>query len=489
MKTFFLKLLGISLLLASCQKSTDLLQELAIDTKNIAETTETESDHKVSAKEATKMAELFVSKAANTRSITPQISDIQTIMGDNSEVLMYAINFANNSGYVVVSATKKYYPILAYAEEGRFNTNQKGVDIWLEDEMSMMKACLNDTTVTHNIEWLQYAKRKEVSSNYKIATRVESAYPETLEWWWMEVGNELTHPDYHSDYEDSHALSGELVGNYFCHVDEAQNMLPDCSSIYDEMAELCRIYGFSEKDIIYHIRCFSEKTIVNPLLITNWTQDWPYNWKVKKSLGCVTIATAQIMFHHRKPVYYNWDRININNYETEEQGNFFKELGEKLGIDYNTNDAGSDIEKAKNILQSYGYTVNEKDDCSSEQIYFALKANQPVYMRGRTHQILGFDAGSGHAWVCDGYEYNRTTYVLTVYAPFDSHPDSKGLYATNPYLPQFNHYGSAGSSTLYYHMNWGWGENNNKMWNRAGDYTAPNGKVYKRNKKYLFVKP
>lgn len=38
-------------------------------------------------------------------------------------------------------------------------------------------------------------------------------------------------------------------------------------------------------------------------------------------------------------------------------------------------------------------------------------------------------------------------------------------------------------------MNWGWEENNNKMWSRAGDYTAPNGKIYKRNKKYLFVKP
>jgi len=485
MKIYIPFFLGLSLLLVSCQSSTDILSEITTDSKRTTEVVNKKQSHNVSAKEASEVAEIFVSTETNTRSIISPISDIQTITNDESEVLIYAINFTNNNGYVLVSATKKYFPILAYTEHGHFDINQKGLDIWLEDEINMIEACLNDTTSTYNIQWLQYEKTNETSIP---TTRLESEYPETLEWWWMEFGNEITLPDYHSDYEDSHAVSGELTGNYFCHVDEARNMLPDCSSTYNEMAELCKIYGFSEQDVIYHIRYFSEKTIIKPLLTTNWVQGYPYNWKVEKNLGCVTIATAQIMYHHRKPTYYNWEEINVNNDTTEAQGDFFKELGEKLGINYNTDEAGSDIGKAKKVLQNYGYDVDEKDDCSSGQVYSALKANQPIYMRGRTHQILGFDAGSGHAWVCDGYEYNESNIVLTVYAPFGSHPDANGLYATNPYLPQFNHYGGSSYSSLYYHMNWGWGEKYN-TWNRAGDYTASNGEVYKRNTKYLFVKP
>lgn len=489
MKTKLFIYLGISLwLFSSCQESTDELQELETGIENIAKSTSTEQTYEIDANEAAEVANLFVSKEANTRTATPQISEIQTIQDDKFGVLMYAINFANDNGYVLVSATKKYYPILAYAEQGHFDANQKGMDIWLEDEKNMMKICLDDSTATYNTQWMQYTK-KNTTSNSSIMTRLESNRPETLNWWWMEVGNEITNPDYHSDYEDSHAALGTLSGNYFYHVDEARNVLPDCASIYNEMAEKCRIYGFSENDVIYHIREFYEGTVINPLLTTNWTQGYPYNWKVNKSLGCVTIAVAQVMYHHRKPTYYKWDEINVNNDTTEAQGSFFKDLGEKLGIDYDTNDAGSDIGKAKKVLQSYGYIVNEKDDCSATEIYSELIADRPIYMRGRTHQILGFDAGSGHAWVCDGYRYDKSTLVLTVYAPFNSHPDSKGLYATNPYLPQWDYYGSSDNSNLYYHMNWGWAGNSSTSWNRAGDYTAPNGKVYKRNKKYLFVKP
>lgn len=485
--TNLLKFLGISLLLAACQESNDILQEMATDVKADTAITDTEQNHKVTPEIATKVAELYAFKGINTRSVTPQVSDIQTIKDDNSEVLMYVVNFANNSGYVLVSATKKYYPILAYAEQGRFDANLKGVDIWLEDEKNMMKMCLSDTTATYNLEWLQYEQRDK-TSNSKIATRAESNWPETLDWWWSEVGQELTSSDYQSDFENSHTRPGLLTGNYCCHVDEARSMLPGCESIYSEMAAMCQSYGFSEEDVIYHIREFYTETRINPLLETNWTQGYPYNWKVEKPLGCVTVAVAQIMYHHRKPAYYQWDEINVDE-KTEIQGNFFKELGEQLGIDYDTNEASANLGDAKRVLQRYGYSTSEKDNCSTEEMYSALKANQPVCITGFTHQILDFNAGSGHAWVCDGYKFNKTFVVLTVYTPFGSYPDSKGLYATNPYSPQFNQTGETTYSSCYYHMNWGWGESYNTMWNRAGDYTAPNGKVYKRNTQYLFVKP
>ncbi|MDE5710492.1 MAG: C10 family peptidase [Bacteroides sp.] len=482
MKTKLFIYLGIGLwLFSSCQESADELQELEIGIENIAKIASTERIYEVDANEAAEVANLFVSKEASTRTATPQISEIQTIQDDKFGVLMYAINFANNNGYVLVSATKKYYPILAYAEQGHFDANQKGMDIWLEDEKNMMKICLDDSTATYNTQWMQYTK-KDAVSNSLVKTRVESNYPETLNWWWMEVGNEITNPDYHSDYEDLHAASGTLINNYFCHVDEARKVLPNCASIYDEMAEICHRHGFSEDDVIYHIREFDERTIINPLLTTNWTQGAPYNWKVKKALGCVTVAVAQVMYHHRKPSYYKWSEINVNNDTTEVQGSFFKDLGERLGINYNTNNASANFGDAKRVLQGYGYSANEKGSCSSAEMLSALTANQPVCMGGQA-------AKDGHAWVCDGYDCNYTKVVLTVYAPFGTYPDSNGLYATNPYSPQRDYVGGTSYSTLYYHMNWGWAGNYSTSWNRAGDYRATNGEVYKRDVKYLFVKP
>lgn len=61
----------------------------------------------------------------------------------------------------------------------------------------------------------------------KVSTRVESAFPQNLDWWWMEFANELTYPDYSSNYEDQTAAPGELINSYCYHIDEARSFFPD----------------------------------------------------------------------------------------------------------------------------------------------------------------------------------------------------------------------------------------------------------------------
>ena len=46
-----------------------------------------------------------------------------------------------------------------------------------------------------------------------------------------------------------------------------------------------------------------------PLLTTKWHQRYPYNITKYDYLGCVTIATAQIMKYFRHPTIFNWDNM------------------------------------------------------------------------------------------------------------------------------------------------------------------------------------
>src|SRR5690606_10084035 len=49
------------------------------------------------------------------------IEEIQTLADENDNPVMYAINLKENSGFVVMSASTVERPILAYANEGKFD--------------------------------------------------------------------------------------------------------------------------------------------------------------------------------------------------------------------------------------------------------------------------------------------------------------------------------------------------------------------------------
>lgn len=487
MRTYLFKLLCVAGLLTACQEETDVLQIISNDTETIVtEPRQTDAfQASIDESEAKNVAALFISKNAKTRSISLEVDYVQAIIDKQSRTLMYAINFSNDKGYVLVSATKKYYPILAYAEQGHFDATQNGVNIWLEDEKNMIQTCLNDSTAAYNIQWLEYTDKKEQSAK-RPTTRVESDLPQDIHWWWMEIGNEISNPDYHSSYEDDNAAPGELISSWWCHVDEAKNYFPS-SGIYGEMASQCEAFGYTEEDVIYHFRTFSNTPGIKPLLTTNWKQGAPYNNKVKgKRLGHVTVATAQILNHHKKPSFYNWTEINIDGSAT--QGQFLKELGESLGNNYNTSTYGAKIEDAKRIFEQFGYTVKRAKICTTGDLNSALIHNKPVYMRGCTHQNLGADAGDKHTWVCDGYEEKNYSTVMTVYAPFKHYKPEDGMHTTNPFEEQWGYSAEQQSRTRYNHMNWGLDGCPNS-WNRDGDYTATDGKTYHRNTEFLFIEP
>lgn len=49
------------------------------------------------------------------------IESVEPICDEEGNTLMYVVNYAENEGFVIVSATKDYYPILVDVQEGQYD--------------------------------------------------------------------------------------------------------------------------------------------------------------------------------------------------------------------------------------------------------------------------------------------------------------------------------------------------------------------------------
>jgi len=294
-------------------------------------------------------------------------------------------------------------------------------------------------------------------------------------------------------------LMAMISGDCYLHEDEARLYAYNMDEMYNTMAERCEACGYSARDVIYHIRTFSVRKQAGPLLSTKWGQGAPFNGAVCKKLGCSTIAVGQIMNYHKYPDTFQWEKISVIG--SEEQQQFLKTVGINLGIDYSTDKASADMGDVKAAFKKFGYTqLIQKSDLNIHQISTEIYSGHPFCVAGCTHQILGFDSGDGHIWVCDGIRYSGdNVMVITVYAPL-LYPNPGSLFATDPYVPQYdmktdNSYGIY----TFWHLNWGWGDGTENLedldypdktstWLISGSCEAPNGKTYKRNTEFLLIR-
>jgi hypothetical protein len=202
-------------------------------------------------------------------------------------------------------------------------------------------------------------------------------------------------------------------------------------------------------------------TDVQPLVMSPWNQDYPYNALCPPDpagpgghvhAGCVATAMSMIMYYYRYPehgvgekthyssygplyvnfgeTYYDWDAM-LNSITTS-SGNSIPAVAElqyhcgvAVNMNYSPNGSGAQGYSVPGAVYTYfGYSSNVNFIQRQSYPYATwvsilkgqIDSGYPMYYQG-------FDASSGHAWVCDGYE-------------------------------------EQGADT-YFHMNWGWGGSGN----------------------------
>ena len=377
------------------------------------------------------VANLFIGSYYQTRSDNvKEIKSILPVYGEEG-ILMYAVNF--HDGYILISATTNYYPILAIVEHGSFSIKPYSGQETIINELKTAVSQSKQTPIQDaKNAWRCFME----SSSVQIPnTRVGADYYMLLDGYLM---------DWHEDDRTVYFLN-----------DQPDNMPDDMYEYFCESAsiDMPMDYPYMDCAIITEKYCTS-LTTHGPFLQTLWHQygngdgmGLAFNSAVPNSmvLGCVTVAVGQIMrYYEYPPLEYNWSAMP-NTTSNMVLSSFLATLRGCLEVNPN---GETTAQKAKNTLENYGYTVtlinhSATDVCSS------LSNNRPVFMGG-----VDSINNEGHAWVCDGDYSSLSYFEYKLYI----------VRVVNGQLYDFVEWESDrvynfGPSLL--HMNWGWAGDHN----------------------------
>ncbi|MCM1502132.1 MAG: C10 family peptidase [Bacteroidales bacterium] len=424
----------------SCQKSALVSEnpEAAIEPSfELAATPKISADIvDLTENDAVIVANLFLqSSSVKTKSSgTLPVKEVITIRDSNGEPAIYAVNYAD--GYVLVSATKKYCPVLAEVEHGNFSlASGTGQDVLVGDYVKDIEYAKKESFVTQERnKWRLYEEQEKLDV---VRTRVaKDDYYDMLE-----------------TYLDEWYRDGRKV--YYMR-NKPENMPEDlyelfCTIAHDDMGDMP---GYSYLDCaIITEKEYDYVSETGPLLQTQWGQGWPFNLSLNADnpLGCFTIATGQIMRYHEYPAKYAWGSMPDYTSNTV-LSDFLKELHDALKIDDSGTGYLNDVET---VFKKYQYNCNTINHNSSK-MERSLYNKNPIFM-------YGWDSskGEGHGWVCDG--------SITIQPRTDYRMYELIFYYNEPYMmDEFASETIFGNSYTRYHMNWGWtGKNNGYFYDNS----------------------
>jgi hypothetical protein bfra3_23100 len=421
--------------------------------------------------DARTVANVFIKNDKTRGAGNKSIKNVVPIPNKNNSTAIYAVNF-NEGGYILISATTKYYPVLAVVEQGTYQDimPETGQDILIKDmiaEIDMAKDNKSDLNI--NYLWNKY--RKEDTPVHKGQTRAAISLSTYL----MPQNN---YEDALNDFY-SQQSSGEGEVRIF-RLYGSDMRLPD--GLYEKFVRAAQdedLWEGSEYEWNYTAyvveRTTESRFQVGPLLTTNWNQNDTFSYD-GNDMGCVTIATAQIMKFFEFPTNYEWNKMP-NNVGSDELRAFLAQLKRDL----HGSDGRATINDAERVLKNFGYSVSQSGHDSSK-VFYELKNNRrPVYARGQKNI-----SSTGHAWVIDGLYYSTHNVCYTLYRLADT---SYPLFRYEPAeaIGPHNEY----SDLTTFHINWGWGGSYNGWFQdiRNIKVTVGTGEVrdYSYGRKELFI--
>ena len=410
---------------------------------------------------AARVATLFNGQNAQTKSIK-SIKEVIPLAGEDGNPALYVVNYADNQGYAIISANNQYQPIIAYNETGNYDIHaQDGSSVLLDEHLYALQhieALPDSVQLAFKRQWNQYFMSEEP---LMLSTTETKASGETFEEEEYRVGVyiEQTLNEWSNEgYEIIPYIGNEE--RYFT-TEEIQQI-----NNYLMMNAEDRYFDGFNNTVFIRIKSSTSSSSVSPLLETTWNQTGGYaTYTSNGYAGCGPVAAGQIMKYHEYPIMYDWDGM-ADTYATDKTAAFLAELGSRMDASYDSDGTGTTISNIRNALKSYGYTnskiVNGNDYADWEA---QLDTNRPILMTGVAK------ADTAHAWVCDGYQNSATEYNCEVMGL-----DKAVMDHTNQ--PQYRVMYSGRSYDIYkwYHMNWGWGGDENGYWSIYTPEDYPNNR-------------
>ena len=449
----------------SCNNSDDILN-------NVEQVKITQEDNLIernilnlSTTDASKLAKQFSlneSENGSRNASNVGIKDIQTISSKSGEPLMYVVNYVDNKGFTVISATKNYTPVLAYSDEGYLNVNDASFtdNIFMDEYKTFIESVVNlesdSLRQRYAIDWSFYEKKPEViDSRAYTDAQIQ-----------QELANARTY--YSNQGYEVHSLNA------------ATSLIPAAGG---QSAE-DRANGFI-RDICDHTPqqydCMDVSLLLvkrtneqfGPYISTAWHQHAPYCTNAPYGIaGCATIAVMQLMYYHKWPAkdsenkVIDWNNISnywTSSYITQAENDFATNVRNYLNPTYRSDGTIFSSNSVENTLKNkYKYSVSTTSyNHNTAESY--MRNGKPMIMYG----VNTSNSQLCHYWICDGYKSNRVQYAA---------------YIIDRDFGEYTFFsGMTDIMNEYFHLNMGTGSNawfyqDNAVYNNAS-YTA-NRKMY-----------
>lgn len=363
---------------------------------------------------------------------------LSAICDGNGQPVIHVANFNGNRGFVLISATKDFDPVLAYAPSGSFPMSGSiapPLEAWKQETIFAIKqaASMPDSTKGYYQE-----KWNVMMCNADAPT--------------ISLSSSSTSGNLRDDIWQSQVLDWMHAG-YTVHLLTETSITGN-----DQIDELMREYAQDGVYYLYDWRTHAAVVESTPsdgntfnLVQSVWHQNANYNDSCPlidgghALVGCGPVAMGQIMRYHQYPTTFNWANMPYTQ-STPTTAQFLHQIGVACQATYGIDGTSVTLDHIKTALNNYGYHAT-KGNHSKSTVINNLQAGRPVLMAGTIHTIN--NGYAGHAWVASGYDNSscHKRYELFV---METPTIMTSAYV---YETDFQY------SDTYFYMNWGWGLN------------------------------
>lgn len=276
-----------------------------------------------------------------TRSITDKLQyDVLPIKSASDIVVMYAINFRNNNGYILLSANKEDKSILAMNDKGN----------------------INSASLKGNSAFSQWIKEKSEEIEISLNT------PQDKTDYRYDLWNYITN-------QQDTIVEVEFV---------SKNEIPTTRSHENS-------YNLAWVDPVTGLYC-------------NWGQQSPYNYHAPSGAlaGCPAVAVGMLCYNYYYPegdwTYWKMP-YKLTNPGDNDIARLFKYVADQIpNYQWGTNGSGAMPTDILTGIKKLGYKNATMQNYDFRTVYDNLYNERPVLIGGYSSN------GGGHIWYCDGYK-------------------------------------------------------------------------------------
>lgn len=317
-------------------------------------------------------------------------SEPEVVFNAEGNPSMYVFNFPQG-GFVVISAVKDLYPVLAYNTEGSFDTNAEipGFSAWIKDVNTLTEnpAEINpDSIQACRRMWRVYEKaavlRIPMGRDWKPGMIDEAEYQALQKIFADSVSswNAKNIPVYYlddikKDYPDKYEYYNDLAKS---------SIWPEYEPVYQQFSV-----------VVERSKVYTDNNVT--LIKTKWNQNGGFNQTfgprgtnlTNAYAGCVPVAAGQIMYYHKWPSKYNWAGMPLT-FGTTTTSNFLLDLALQGNAEFTDTATRVSTRQIKNVIQNNGYTCDYKEwnSGSENALKNNIKNNQPALLANKEHAIV-----------------------------------------------------------------------------------------------------